>query len=238
MCLCVQIPVHFFHYFVRLKRFSIFWRGFATLISFCVCIFTYTILSFACLCLLCVWFTLLLTNRSLYIRFCFFSVSSLFWIFSPKFRAILRRGFAFSASIKNPPLLKSRNIQSQCSITANVSVPLIGGAQPLLSTPQTTETTVQIKDTSKQQHHTSIPGPTTNQQKQQQQHHPQVQQKLSNEAIDDQNSHPKTEHIVWPTTTNANLQHINGRQNQIRNRICNYIKRLCLILFLLLRLWF
>lgn len=29
------------------------------------------------------------------------------------FRATLRRGFAFSSSIKNPPLIKSRNITSQ-----------------------------------------------------------------------------------------------------------------------------
>ncbi|XP_055321220.1 pleckstrin homology domain-containing family G member 5 isoform X3 [Sitodiplosis mosellana] len=116
-------------------------------------------------------------------------------------RAILRRGFAFSASIKNPPLLKSRNIQSQSSITANVPVPLIGGAQPVITTPQTTETTVQIKDTSKLQYHTSITGPTTNQQQQQQQQpHTQVQQKLSNESIDlscsNQNPQPKNEHIV------------------------------------------
>lgn len=34
-------------------------------------------------------------------------------------RATLRRGFAFSSSIKNPPLLKSRNIQSQNSFNAS-----------------------------------------------------------------------------------------------------------------------
>lgn len=113
-----------------------------------------------------------------------------------KFRAILRRGFAFSASfnrsasIRNPPLLKSRNIQSQTSITANVPVQLIGGAQPVITTPQTSETAVQIKDTSKLQYHTSITGPK----------HTQVQQKLSNESIDlscsNQNPHAKNEHIV------------------------------------------
>lgn len=31
----------------------------------------------------------------------------------------MRRGFAFSSSIKNPPLLKSRNIQSQNSFNAS-----------------------------------------------------------------------------------------------------------------------
>lgn len=35
------------------------------------------------------------------------------------FRATLRRGFAFSSSIKNPPLTKTRNIQSQSSFTTS-----------------------------------------------------------------------------------------------------------------------
>ncbi|XP_031617991.1 pleckstrin homology domain-containing family G member 5-like isoform X2 [Contarinia nasturtii] len=104
-------------------------------------------------------------------------------------RAILRRGFAFSQSIKNPPLIKSRNIQSQCSVTANVPIPLIGTGGCGGKTP---ETTAQIKDTSKlQYHHTSITGPTK---------HTQVQQKLSNESIDltysNQNQQSKNEHIV------------------------------------------
>lgn len=44
-------------------------------------------------------------------------------------RATLRRGFAFSSSIKNPPLLKSRNIQSQNSFNAsNAPQPAIGGS--------------------------------------------------------------------------------------------------------------
>lgn len=75
------------------------------------------------------------------------------------YRAILRRGFAFSASIKNPPLLKSRNIQSQASVTANL--PLFGSTNQsiIASSPQASceQSGIQIKDTSKlhQYHHTS-----------------------------------------------------------------------------------
>lgn len=128
------------------------------------------------------------------------------------YRAILRRGFAFSASIKNPPLLKSRNIQSQTS--------MIGGTQPVITTPQASETAAQMKDTSKQ-HHTSITGPTK-----------QIQQKLSNESIDlstsntnpkqnpNQNSQTKNEHIVWPMTS-----------------ICYYAAKVCFTLMLFLTLW-
>lgn len=76
---------------------------------------------------------------------------------------------------------------------------MIGGTQPVITTPQASETAAQMKDTSKQQHHTSITGPTK---------HTQIQQKLSNESIDlstsnpnpkqnpNQNSQTKNEHIV------------------------------------------
>lgn len=124
--------------------------------------------------------------------------------------AILRRGFAFSASIKNPPLLKSRNIQSQASITANVPVPLIGGAQP-----------VQIKETSKQQqphHHTSTAGSTK---------HTQIQQKISNESIDLSCASPsqqsKNEHIVWPKQVLKSTA-TKMKQKQ-QNTICNYLRK-------------
>lgn len=121
-------------------------------------------------------------------------------------RAILRRGFAFSASIKNPPLLKSRNIQSQTSITANVPVPTIASTQQpgMAAIPQQTaieQTAFQTKDTSKLQHHTSTTagamaatGAAVAAK--------QVQQKLSNESIHDLASESsnsqqmKNEHIV------------------------------------------
>lgn len=76
---------------------------------------------------------------------------------------------------------------------------MISGTQPFITTPQASETAAQMKDTSKQQHHTSITGPTK---------HTQIQQKLSNESIDlstsnpnpkqnpNQNSQTKNEHIV------------------------------------------
>lgn len=131
-------------------------------------------------------------------------------------RAILRRGFAFSASIKNPPLLKSRNIQSQASITANVPVPTIANTpQPgMAAIPQQIaieQTTFQVKDTSKLLHHpsttsgamaaatTTIAAPTVGAAGAKQ-----VQQKLSHESIHDlasgssniHNQPTKNEHIV------------------------------------------
>lgn len=132
--------------------------------------------------------------------------------------------------------MKSRNIQSQCSVTAIVPIPLIGTSGGS-SGSRTPEPIVQIKDTSKlQYHHASIPGPSKQ---------TKVQQKLSNESIDipcsNQNQQTKNEHIVWPATkenfhinnssnNNNNYCHSNGVQKQIKNRICNYIKRLCLII--------
>lgn len=129
------------------------------------------------------------------------------------FRAILRRGFAFSASIKNPPLLKSRNIQSQTSITANVPVPTITNTQQpgIAAIPQQTtieQTAFQVKDTSKLQHHTSTtPGAmatTVTSAAVAAAGAKQVQQKLSNESIHDLATgssniqQTKNEHIVWP----------------------------------------
>lgn len=126
----------------------------------------------------------------------------------------MRRGFAFSASIKNPPLLKSRNIQSQASITANVSVPLIGNTQqPIIAAPPQTaieQTTIQMNEsTSKsqqqqQQHHqtTMLPGPIFTAAAAAVAAAKQVQQKISNESIHDltsassQSQQTKNEHIV------------------------------------------
>lgn len=133
-------------------------------------------------------------------------------------RAILRRGFAFSASIKNPPLLKSRNIQSQTSITANVPVPMIGSThQPVItSLPQQTVSDHQsasfhMKDASKFQqqqqqphyHHSPAQGTTAGAGAGAGAATPkQVQQKLSNESIHDlaggasHSQQTKSEHIV------------------------------------------
>lgn len=55
-------------------------------------------------------------------------------------RATLRRGFAFSSSIKNPPLIKSRNVQSQNSFNANALAsshpsPISSGSQQATQPP-------------------------------------------------------------------------------------------------------
>lgn len=121
----------------------------------------------------------MVSQTSLFLQFScsFFSISFYFFILifarcfvsrlvhSPWhiYRAILRRGLAFSASIKNPPLLKSRNIQSQSSITANVPITLIGSNQQSLNATSSqsieSTTSVQIKETPAQTKNTNLVWP-------------------------------------------------------------------------------
>lgn len=82
------------------------------------------------------------------IRFCI----NIFIVYNS---AILRRGFAFSSSIKNPPLLKSRNIQSQSSISTNASISIISSAQPIITATQPIDKSIQTTLLQ----HTSIMGP-------------------------------------------------------------------------------
>lgn len=91
-----------------------------------------------------------------------FSISShifLFFFFFYFGRATLRRGIAFSSSIKNPPLTKTRNIQSQNSfstspITAHASSSSSVTELPVSSfgfEPLPTATTLQQRYLAKQQ---------------------------------------------------------------------------------------
>lgn len=57
------------------------------------------------------------------------------------FRATLRRGFAFSSSIKNPPLIKSRNITSQNSFSSIQAAPS-SSANPSTLSPSISPLTV------------------------------------------------------------------------------------------------
>lgn len=68
----------------------------------------------------------------------FFNKYFSFYLFSPIFRVPLRRGMAFSNSIKNPPLLKTRNITSQNSINWH-QIP----ATPTPTSPQSQQHTSQ-----------------------------------------------------------------------------------------------
>lgn len=161
------------------------------------------------------------------------------------YRAILRRGFAFSASIKNPPLLKSRNIQSQTSVTANVPIPLIGSThqpvKPSTSSQTSSEQSgIHIKDTSKlqqyHQHHTSttssqiaptgiVAAATAASSTKQ------VRQKLNNESDDlpscSGHSHQmNNEHIVWPKRNYKSLNIEIKPKQKYKPPIYNGIKKL------------
>lgn len=72
-------------------------------------------------------------------------------------RATLRRGFAFNQSIKNPPLVKTRNIQSQSFNYPQQSSQL----QQIQYTPGYTTTSHLLSQQLQQQPHSILSGGTT-----------------------------------------------------------------------------